>query len=135
MVHFSIEISTSISYWTSLHFHAVSLFILSAFLSHASNPWPMFHFCRQIQDVEIYDTILNAQNKILQMIPPPNSKHIHTENFGDSISKVRRDLEKLVVTQLVKKLPAFYGTRRFTTVFTRDRHWLQSSPYPHFLFL
>jgi hypothetical protein len=32
-------------------------------------------------------------------------------------------LEKLVVTQLVKKFPAFYGTRRFITVFTRARHW------------
>jgi len=30
---------------------------------------------------------------------------------------------KLIVTQLVKKFPAFYGTRRFITVFTKDRHW------------
>jgi hypothetical protein len=27
-------------------------------------------------------------------------------------------LEKLTVTQLVKKFPSFYGTRRFITVFT-----------------
>jgi hypothetical protein len=27
-------------------------------------------------------------------------------------------LEKLTVTQLVKKFPAFYGTRKFITVFT-----------------
>jgi hypothetical protein len=32
-------------------------------------------------------------------------------------------LEKLVVTQLVKKFPTFYETRRFITVFTRARHW------------
>jgi hypothetical protein len=32
-------------------------------------------------------------------------------------------LEKLTVTELFKKLPAFYGTRRFITVFTRPRHW------------
>jgi hypothetical protein len=32
-------------------------------------------------------------------------------------------LEKLVVTQLVRKFPAFYGTRRFTIVFTTARHW------------
>ena len=31
-------------------------------------------------------------------------------------------LEKLTVTQLVKKFPAFYGTRRFITAFTRARH-------------
>jgi hypothetical protein len=28
-------------------------------------------------------------------------------------------LEKLIVTQLVKAFPAFYGTQRFITVFTR----------------
>ena len=35
-------------------------------------------------------------------------------------SRVR--LEKLTGSQLVKKLPAFYGTRRFTTALTRVRH-------------
>jgi hypothetical protein len=28
-------------------------------------------------------------------------------------------LKKLTGSQLVKKIPAFYGTRRFTTAFTR----------------
>jgi len=32
-------------------------------------------------------------------------------------------LEKLTVTQLVKKFSAFYGTRRFITVFTTALHW------------
>jgi hypothetical protein len=31
-------------------------------------------------------------------------------------------LEKLTGSQLVKKFPAFYGTRRFITAFTRARH-------------
>ena len=31
-------------------------------------------------------------------------------------------LEKLTDLQLVKKFPAFYGTRRFITAFTRARH-------------
>jgi hypothetical protein len=31
-------------------------------------------------------------------------------------------LEKLTVSQLVKKFPAFYGTWRFITAFTRARH-------------
>jgi hypothetical protein len=31
-------------------------------------------------------------------------------------------LGKLTVSQLVKKFPAFYGTRRFITAFTRARH-------------
>jgi len=29
-------------------------------------------------------------------------------------------IEELTVTQLVKKFPAFYGTRKFITVFTRS---------------
>jgi hypothetical protein len=32
-------------------------------------------------------------------------------------------LEKLTVTQPVKKYPAVYGTRRFITVFIRAHHW------------
>jgi hypothetical protein len=32
-------------------------------------------------------------------------------------------LEKLIVTQLVKKIPVFYGIRRFITVYTRSRLW------------
>jgi len=31
-------------------------------------------------------------------------------------------LEKLTGSQLVKKFPAFYGTRRFITPFTSARH-------------
>jgi len=34
----------------------------------------------------------------------------------------RIHLEKLTGSQLVKKFPAFYGTRRFITAFTRARH-------------
>jgi len=35
-------------------------------------------------------------------------------------------LEKLIVAQLVKKFPAFYGTRSFITVFTTAGY----CPYP-----
>ena len=50
-------------------------------------------------------------------------------------------LNKLTCSQLVKKFPAFYGTRRFTVVFTSARHlslfWASSiqsmPPHPHFL--
>jgi len=46
-------------------------------------------------------------------------------------------LEKLTGLQLVKKFPAFYGTRRFVTALTSVRHlslsWASpiQSPYPH----
>jgi hypothetical protein len=36
-------------------------------------------------------------------------------------------LEKLTVSQLLIKLPAFYGTRRFITAFTTARHLSLSS--------
>jgi hypothetical protein len=38
--------------------------------------------------------------------------------------------EMIVVTQLVKKFPAFYGNRRFITVKKRTRHWPTSRVIP-----
>jgi hypothetical protein len=32
-------------------------------------------------------------------------------------------LKKLIITQLVKTFPVFYGTKRFITVFTRTDKW------------
>jgi hypothetical protein len=50
-------------------------------------------------------------------------------------------LEKLPIVQLLKNSPAFYGTRRFFTVFTRPLHWslswarsIQSNPIHTILF-
>jgi hypothetical protein len=44
--------------------------------------------------------------------------------------------DKLIVAQLVRKLPAFHGSRIFITVFAKARHefpswarWIQSSPF------
>jgi len=39
-------------------------------------------------------------------------------------------LEKLIVTQLLEKFSAFYGTRKFITVFTRTRQRIR--PIPRF---
>jgi hypothetical protein len=39
--------------------------------------------------------------------------------WGACIANCMEQLEKLTVPQLVKKFPAFYGTRRFITAFTR----------------
>jgi len=49
-------------------------------------------------------------------------------------------LEKLTSLQLVKKLSAFYGTRRFITAFTNaptcpNPEPARSSPYPHITLL
>jgi hypothetical protein len=40
-----------------------------------------------------------------------------------SSSWIRVFLETLTVAQLLKKFRTFYGTRRFSTVVTRARHW------------
>jgi hypothetical protein len=48
-------------------------------------------------------------------------------------------LEKLPIVQLLKNFPAFYGTRRFITVFTRALHWslswARSIQFPSLLFI
>ena len=57
--------------------------------------------------------------------------------FTDLLTPWGRVLEKLTGSQLVKKFPAFYGTRRFITAFTSARHlsltWISSiqSILPH----
>jgi hypothetical protein len=45
---------------------------------------------------------------------------------GQACSTYGKD-EKLTVTQIVKKFPIFYVTRRFITVYTTARHWFLSS--------
>jgi hypothetical protein len=47
---------------------------------------------------------------------------LQTRKNNATNSMEQRPLEKLTVSQLVKKFPAFYGTRRFITAFTRARH-------------
>jgi hypothetical protein len=39
------------------------------------------------------------------------------------------------VTHLVKKFPAFHGTRSLITVFTSARHWYLSSPHARFILI
>jgi len=43
------------------------------------------------------------------------------KHFLSSKSKCRRVLEKIIAPQLVNNILAFYGTRSFITVFTKDR--------------
>jgi len=47
----------------------------------------------------------------------------------------RVSLENVTVTQLVKKFPAFCGTRKFITLFTRDRNFsFLNQMYPVHIF-
>jgi hypothetical protein len=58
---------------------------------------------------------------------------VHIHNIKDNITSYLLTpwsvvlLENLTGSQLVKKFPAFYGTRRFITVFTSSRHLSLSS--------
>jgi hypothetical protein len=52
--------------------------------------------------------------------PEPDESRPHITDWLTSWSRV---LQKLTVTQPVKQMPAFYGTRKFITMFTTARHW------------
>jgi hypothetical protein len=53
---------------------------------------------------------------------PVLNKAPHHENVINQLHEA--DLpEKLIITQLLRKYPAFYGTQRFITVFTGACHW------------
>jgi len=56
----------------------------------------------------------------LSAVPIPNNEHFIQRNLKTPWSRVL--LEKLRVPQLAKKFPAFHGTRRFITAFTRTCH-------------
>jgi hypothetical protein len=55
--------------------------------------------------------------------PPAHSDTLYWLRYLTKLTPWSRVLlEKLTGRQLVKKFPAFYGTRRFITAFTRARH-------------
>jgi len=65
---------------------------------------------------------------MLYLRPTLHKTHWFRENTNLIINSMRQNpLEKQIVTQLVKKFTAFYGTRRFITVFTRACLWSLSS--------
>jgi hypothetical protein len=53
--------------------------------------------------------------------PHVNNKELVNNSLTHSGSSAL--LEELPIVQPLKKFPAFYGTRRFFTVFTRALHW------------
>jgi hypothetical protein len=56
--------------------------------------------------------------------PFATDTHHHRSHYTESITYTAwHRAEKLTVSQLVKKFPAFYGTQKFITVHTRVRPW------------
>jgi hypothetical protein len=84
--------------------------------------------------VQRYDNYLSTSKRD-DIVTTGLSKHINPAIcFGKVVNRVvtvftylltpwsRVPLEKLTGSQLVKKFPAFYGTRRFVTALTSARH-------------
>jgi hypothetical protein len=79
--------------------------------------------CLQFSNAEVKYALCSVQNCIYQ----------YTERWVKSFRKHRNELvnnlwnwvllDKLIVCQIVKKFPIFYGTRWSITVFTRSGHW------------
>jgi hypothetical protein len=65
--------------------------------------------------------ICNWQNAVVYIKNWIKSTHSLTHSLTHSWSYGH--FEKLPIVQLLKNFPAFYGSRRFITVFTRALHW------------
>jgi len=72
-----------------------------------------------IRSVEMY---YNFYSVLLKFDGTVNKFPIAVVNLIIIVSFLEGPPQKLIVTQLVKKFPAFYGTHRFITAFTRTHH-------------
>jgi len=91
----------------------------------------------RISDTEIYLQTVSTKLSVQYL----KYNHLHSYllyKFQSLTPYSRVLLQKLTGSQLVKKFPTFYGTRRFITAFTSARHlslsWAKSiqsiTPYP-----
>jgi hypothetical protein len=75
-------------------------------------------------------TSVNIFRGFIPQVLRSNIAYFYVPNNGTIYVFKRREQSpwevNLLVTQLVKKFPAVYGTRRFITVFTRARHFTLS---------
>jgi hypothetical protein len=85
------------------------------------NKPPHYHWLAQCETVVLSSySAPQGYLKLTAACSPPT-------NFSYSILRAitwsRSHLKNLTVAEVVKKFPAFYGTRRFITLFGRTRHW------------
>jgi len=88
---------------------------------------------------------VSEQCKVCKCVQGTVCEHNHLLSYvlPHLLTPWSRDLEKLTVSQLVKKFPTFYGTRRFITGFTSARHlplsqvrsiqFMSPTPLPEYL--
>jgi hypothetical protein len=105
---------------TVLTYHlSCLLFVIANISGHLTT-----HITVQILKVSLH----NAQRMVQWWTVPCLLTYLLTYLRTYLISPYSRILlEKLTLLQLVKKFPAFYGTRRFITAFTIARHLSLSS--------
>jgi hypothetical protein len=111
--------------------------------------WLMFtrkrdftYIIREVSNIQVVpvdvSTPLLYWPEFFILTSPTNCSGKYIDSAIDSLTPWSKGLlEKLIVCQLVKEFSAFYGTRRFITVFTRASLWTLSrttwihSKFPH----
>jgi hypothetical protein len=102
-------------------------------VSHYFSDW-LFHdaFLPKLYTFEWYDDRRVTNSKIFgrNQSWPEFSLEGMRKKHGDFLTKLNNfmswALEKPPIMHHLKNSPAFYGTRRFITVFTRTLHWFLS---------
>jgi hypothetical protein len=98
-------------------------------------------FIRRYWDISAHSSLQRKPNLFTPSsisLKKKRKLYTHIAQFATSEAKLRYEstylftpqcrilFEKLIVTQLVKKILLYYGSRRFITVFTKARHWTLS---------
>jgi hypothetical protein len=121
---FNTKMSLPLDYWVSVH----------------SLMWQMFcWWYTPWSTITTFPPYLNPLHLTPSVIHSSHCLKLHCSLI--TINYMGQSPEKLTGPQLVKKLPAFYGTWRFITLFTRDCHLsltsarsIQSMPPPSHYF-
>jgi hypothetical protein len=71
--------------------------------------------------VLLHSSQINCENSLYVGLQIHKQLYIYNANIATPWSRVLH--VKLTVTQLIKKFPTFYGTRKFIAVFTWAHHW------------
>jgi hypothetical protein len=97
----------------------ISFFLTISFYFSSSSPLFFFFFLSP----DLHSCGLSVRSPPTAKLKPITLAIVHHKYRGQLNPWRRVLLEKLTVTQLVKKFPWLYRNQRFITVFVRERHW------------
>ena len=105
-IGFNIKISLLLDHWVSVHY------LMWQMCCWGHTPW---------STIATFLPYLNPLHLIPSVIHSPQCLKLHcaSEHSLINTNYNRQSPEKLTSPQLVKKFPAFYGTRRFITLFIK----------------